>query len=62
MLFLGPHIFLCATGQAAALCYGSCDADRDEALSWSLGCVGLCMPQPAGQLAIICIMDPIVPG
>lgn len=60
VLFLGPHIFLCAIGQAAPLCYRSCDADRDEALSWSLGCVGLCTPRPLGQFAIICIMGPIV--
>lgn len=61
VLFLGPHIFLCAVGQAAPLCYRSCDADRDEALSRGLGCVRLCTPQPVGQFAIICIMGPIVP-
>lgn len=61
VLFLGPHIFLCAIGQAAPLCYRSCDAGRDEALSPSLGCVGLCAPRPVGQFAIICIMGPIVP-
>lgn len=61
VLFLGPHIFLCAIGQAAPLCYRSCDADRDEALSRSLGCVWLCTPRPVGQFAIICIMGPIVP-
>lgn len=61
VLFLGPHIFLCAIGQASPLCYRSCDADRDEALSWSLGCVRLCTPGPPGQSAIMCIMGPIVP-
>lgn len=60
-IFGGPHIFLCAVGQAAPLCYRSCDADRDEALSRSLGCVRLCTPGPVGQFAIICIMGPIVP-
>lgn len=61
VLFLGPHIFLCAIGQATPLCYRSCDAGRDEALSPSLGCVGLCTPWPVGQFAILCIMGPIVP-
>lgn len=66
-LLQGAERQLCAffgtahsSGQASPLCYGSCDADRDEALSPSSGCVRLCTPQPAGQLAIICIMGPIV--
>lgn len=60
VLFWDPHIFLCTIGQAAPLCYRSCDVERDETLSWSLGCVRLCTLRPFGQFAIICIMGPIV--
>lgn len=50
VLFWDPHIFLCTVGQAAPLCYRSCDVERDETLSWSLGCVRLCTLHPFGQV------------
>ena len=60
VLFWDPHIFLCAIGQASALCYQSCDVEDDETLWRSPGCVRLWTLRPFGQFAVICMKSSIV--